>query len=960
MQFEKQDYQEECVKNIIEALKDFDFKNPSKESLKQSLTTFYQNLGKNIPDKQQSDNMNIDVLMETGTGKTFTYIKTIFELNKTYGLNKFIIFVPRKAIKLGVKQNINLTKSYFKVDYGKELKVFEYSGDKSISPIKNFIENNNTEPSVLILTNSSIDKVNNVLKQPQELTFFNGSSILLEGLQAINPVIIIDEPHLLKGKKFIEEFKNFKNVFLRFGATFPTEPEHKLSNMVYTLDSISSFQQYLVKKIQVSTIINSNYAIKLKETSPKKNSFKLLYFKNNQEEETTIKVAEDIGEKIGNTTYNGVHCKNIQGNTVYLSNNTKLEVLKQDYTLTEEEQRLLIKDTIKNHFEKEEKLFKKGIKTLSLFFINNISDYRGENPIIKKIFEEEYIKAREEKLKDENICKEYKEYLEKDYKDGKLQVNEGYFSTSTGSKEEQVAQAVDIILNKKEELLSFNTSLRFIFSVWALQEGWDNPNIFNICKLSNTDQETSKRQQVGRGLRLAVNQQGKRLTYNYLNNNEEEFYNINCLDISVSSAENNFIQSLQNEILQESYIIEQSFTHAELKERAILNDRKCNYFINNLENTNIVDFNEEEDKYIIKSSIYNYMQKQENKEILTTILTQQDFNNVLNVFKPLNNNHQQVSNKNIPKQMVQVRKELYNEFKELWETINKKAKIVYKNITQDTLINDITRNFIKFNILEVKIIVTKESINFKNNKIEKITQEQVGNKDFFNNPNLFTNFIFEITKEEKLPFNFVLKLCNKIISNAQGKQNIINNPKQAKQELINIIKKTLHSSIIQNVDYNFTNQVNISNNSLLQDSISHTLLGKYVDNTNTPPTNYLYNTIVYDSEIEKETITTDPKQVDNKTVTVFAKLPKISIPTPFKSYSPDFAYLIQTPQGKKLFLVVEAKGYNNRNDIPQEEQNKIEYAKQFFKQLQNKVGSEIDIKFTTRINKQTLIDLIKV
>ena len=264
MKFEDQDYQKQCVKNIINSLKFFDFKTHSKESLKNSLENFYKEEGKNIPDKILSNKHNIDVLMETGTGKTFTYLKTIFELNKEYNINKFIIFVPRKAIRSGTKQNINLTKSFFKIQYGKEIKLYEYSGEKSIAQVRHFIENTSKDPSVLILTNGSINKKGNILRQKQEIPLFNSVNSLLEAMRLIKPVIVIDEPHLLKGQNFTEEFEKFESLYIRFGATYPKDKNHALSNSVYILDSISAFQEYLVKKIRVSTVINSDDLFKLK------------------------------------------------------------------------------------------------------------------------------------------------------------------------------------------------------------------------------------------------------------------------------------------------------------------------------------------------------------------------------------------------------------------------------------------------------------------------------------------------------------------------------------------------------------------------------------------------------------------------------------------------------------------------------------------------------------------------
>ncbi|OON99237.1 MAG: hypothetical protein ATN35_01620 [Epulopiscium sp. Nele67-Bin004] len=505
MLFEKQEYQEKCVDNIIEVLKDYDFKFNDVDALYASITEFYKsNL---LPIKDKSNQTRLDIEMETGTGKTFTYIKTIFELNRQYNQNKFIIFVPRKAIREGVIQNIELTSDYFFQEYGKRISLYTYDSKLSVSNIKNHYLKNEDELSVLVLTNSSIDKKDtNIIHKYQEDLF--GDDSIFNSLQKLNPILIIDEPHLLKGTAFTNIFNEFNSLCLRFGATFPSEPKHKLSNMVYSLDSITSFKQFLVKKIRVNTVITNDSRLKVNHAAA--NSVELLYFQDNEEKKVNVTKGEDIGLKSGESMFNGLYVVNIsiKDKKVYLSNKTALTI-EDNYELSDEEIRLMIRKTIECHFQKEESFFNKRIKTLSLFFIPNIADYRGDEPRIKKIFEEEYKILRSEIISNTQN-EEYKKYLLRDINEnGELIVHEGYFSGDRGSADDKITTGIDLILKDKESLLSFDTSLRFIFSVWALQEGWDNPNVFNICKLANTDKDTSRRQQIGRGLRLCVNQDGQ-------------------------------------------------------------------------------------------------------------------------------------------------------------------------------------------------------------------------------------------------------------------------------------------------------------------------------------------------------------------------------------------------------------------------------------------------------------------
>ncbi len=252
MIFEKQDYQQECINNIIMLLDGFDFKRQDALNLKDCLNQFHAAC--EIPVKNVSGKLNVDVLMETGTGKTFTYLNLIFALHKAYGQNKFIIFVPRKAILESVKQNIRLTKDYFYLEFKRHLKTYTYEGDKSPSNIINHYIKNQDELSVLLLTNSAIDKgEKNILNKNSE-TLFNAKSIF-ENIADLKPISIIDEPHLLKGEAFGKYFGKIGALYFRFGATFAQEKEHALSNVAFCLDSISTFRNYLVKQIRVHSVM---------------------------------------------------------------------------------------------------------------------------------------------------------------------------------------------------------------------------------------------------------------------------------------------------------------------------------------------------------------------------------------------------------------------------------------------------------------------------------------------------------------------------------------------------------------------------------------------------------------------------------------------------------------------------------------------------------------------------------
>ena len=273
MIFERQDYQQNCIDNIKEILSNFDF--TKQDNLKECLQDFYKRTP--MPIHNISDKLRLDILMETGTGKTFTYLNLIFELHKHFKQNKFIIFVPRKAILESVKQNIKLTKDYFYSEYKKHLKSYIYTDSKSQSQIINHYIKNTDELSVLILTNSAIDKKDNLLNKNNE-NLFNTKSIF-ENIAALKPISIIDEPHLLKGEAFNRYFSKLNSLYFRFGATFPKESEYALSNVAYCLDSITAFRAYLVKQIRVHTLIQNNTApflIATNTAKPKSATFSFL------------------------------------------------------------------------------------------------------------------------------------------------------------------------------------------------------------------------------------------------------------------------------------------------------------------------------------------------------------------------------------------------------------------------------------------------------------------------------------------------------------------------------------------------------------------------------------------------------------------------------------------------------------------------------------------------------------
>ncbi|MBD5165369.1 DEAD/DEAH box helicase family protein [Helicobacter sp.] len=978
MIFERQDYQQECIGNIISVLEDFDFDTHNAENLKNCLNKFYTT--HTMPLKNLSNKLNLDILMETGTGKTFTYLNLIFELHRNFKQNKFIIFVPRKAILESVKQNIKLTKDYFYTQYNKHLKAYVYSDTKSQSAIINHYIKNTDELSVLILTNSAIDKKDNILNRSSE-ALFNVESIFTN-IANLKPISIIDEPHLLKGEAFNKYFSQINSLYFRFGATFPKEKEYELSNIVYCLDSMSAFNNYLVKQIHTHTIIQDNDNPYLIRANSKERYAIFSYFVNGVEKQKRINLNQDLGDL--DSKFRGSCLTRITKDKVYLDNGEIIQT-KRGYVLQESEITLLLQKAIDLHFEKEVALFQRGIKALSLFFIPSIEDFRGEEPFIKKEFERIYKQKREEVLR-QNLSQDYRDYLKNDFdEENVLRVHQGYFSGDSlnitkkkeSNKENIEASDIKMILEEKEKILSFKTPLRFIFSVWALQEGWDNPNIFTLTKLANSSSDTSRHQQVGRGLRLCVNNEGKRITHSFMDYNDNEFFAINYLDMIVSSEERGFIEGLQKEIEDSSFSLSSDILNRDFLKHLNLNERQIDRLLMKLEDLGCLEFDLDNDLYRIIAPIYEAMQNDTIKELLG-----EHYSKILEAFKPRENKRDYVTDANKTNEKINIKQNLAKEFKELWQSINVQARIVYKNINQTHLIESIVESFNAKSISKEHILYEKKVYDSKNNRIITEKIESIGIKDYShtlhkNLPQLLIEFAKASQKRsnEELPLQFLLEIYNHPQLN---RQSFINSPKAAFQALQDCIKEELHKNLLQSVSYDFSQ--NTFSNQRFQilyfadgtpkPSIEKHILGKYIAKNNgqdcLPSDKYLYDKVVCDSKIEEEislenTISlSDSNSILNHQIEVFAKLPKLSIPTPYKNYEPDFAYLLKDNKGQKIFFVCESKGYEREEDIPEPERKKIDYAEKFFEKLSKSMQDRnIKVLFHTRINKQSLLQVLQ-
>ncbi len=919
------------------------------------------------------DTKNIDIMMETGTGKTFTFIKTMFELNKKFGYKKFIILIPTVPIREGTKTNLEDTKEYFKQFYAnereKEIEVFAYESGQ-IASVKRFIGTDHL--SVLVMTPSSFDKDNNILNRPLENEIYapnlfsentDPPKSYLDCLKRLKPIVIMDEPHRFDGDAFKKYFEGFDNYYLRFGATFPKKKNNNdttisLSNVAYTLDSISSFRQNLVKKIVVYTqdiVQNQDSLVKIEKEGSR---YKAIV--------NTLSNGAIVKKTLGTSdVYNGKSIKKINKNNIVLNDDS---IEKLDYSLSDDALRSMIKETIKIHFDKEQILFEQGIKALTLFFIESDTElYRGNNPKIKNIFEEEYIKQRTEIIKTIDKNCDYYKYLQNDFdSNGNLQVNEGYFSGDKGNADEKIKAGVDLILKDKKQLLSFEKPARFIFSIWALQEGWDNPNVFTICKLSNQGSEISKLQQIGRGLRICVDQNLKRHTIKEFDNNQEDFWKINNLDVVVSNQEIGFVEAIQNEILSNSFFVSDTFTEQDLtrllKEKTSFDDDTIVFLIDDVLR---------DKKMIIRKALVDGQRIYEKSSDFAAILKEQDLPDeqrkaLESLFASDYKNFVQEKSKIRTKKNVVIKAQHLAEFQKLWNTINRDAFYMLDNLDSESeknLIANIKNEIEALNIDEILLQTIRKELNVnKMGQADAITaqlKEAVSYKSKVD----YLQFVNDLSNNTKTPISFVVKIFNALSSDFKNKM-LANNPAQALKEITEIVRKNLVCTIKTKIQYNEIDGTVLPNVFLNENDETYLKAGsvgkfqKDIDNDFPLREKWIFKDVIeYDSDFEIEIIEQDP---DMNEIEIFGKLPKLKIKTPLGEYNPDFCYAVKSTAGNKLILIVESKGYKTSTAIPQEEKVKIEFAKKYFEHLnEHYKDSNIKISFKERITNNQLANFVK-
>ena len=930
---------------------------------------------------------NFSIEMETGTGKTYVYTKTMFELNKKYGWSKFIIMVPSVAIREGVHKSLEITADHFQDLYGKKIRfsIYNTQNKSNIVNIKSFANTANIE--VLIMNYQAF----NAKKKDKEIRGESARKIYqkLDALQSerpidiisrARPILIIDEPQRFgKSESLFKEFNPL--CVLRYSATHKKDKKY---NEVYRLDAIDAYNQKLVKKIKVKGIevlgnsgTNSYIFLDAINIHPKLYPTASLEFEIKQK--TGIKkVLRKITEKdnlfnLSNELkqYQDFIVKEINGlhNTVSFANGITIGVGQSMGEVDEKHiRRIQIRETIKSHIEKERALFDEGIKVLSLFFIDEVVKYRDyeqadEKGEYARVFEEEYKLAIAER---DFFDDKYNQYLEEHKTE---EIHKGYFSVDKNGKlvdsisktksEKQDStdiSAYDLIMKNKERLLSFDEPTRFIFSHSALREGWDNPNVFQICTLKHSQAEDNKRQEIGRGLRISVKcrgeDKGTRMDVATL---EDDFFDVNTLTVIASESYDSFSKKLQKETVESLSDRPVILTLEALVDRVLTNEKGQQLTFTNQSAVDLI-FQFREQAYIdkddkitdklvkaieedtvelptelvpFKASVCELMQKIHTTANFQASADGKADNIDISDFKP---------NANFAKK----------EFQDLWNKI--KIKTVYEvDFSDEELIkNSVSKIDKKLSVKKVIVHITEgEQKKNIDESVLKSGDSMVKTKDITEKADSLLgavkyDLIGEIAKEARLNRKTVAAILQKIRADTFHQFKV--NPESFIKEVSKIINDEKATTLINNIVYSKTDNT-------YEDKIFTVNNFKGSLNSNILEVKkHVYDYLKTDSKIEREFA----KELEIGEVLVYSKLPNdFKIPTPVGNYNPDWAIVFDTDKFKYVYFIAETKGSMESMQLREIEKKKIDYAKKHFEAL-----GHSDIKFDVISTYDDLINKV--
>lgn len=936
---------------------------------------------------------NLTIEMETGTGKTYTYIRTMYELHKSYGWSKFIIIVPSIAIREGVYKSFELTQDHFQELYGHRINPFIYNSGRP-QDIESYAADSRI--SVMIINTQAFNaRGKDARRIYMELDEF-ASRRPIEIIAQTNPILIIDEPQSVDGDKTLESMQDFHPLFtLRYSATHRTE-----YNKVFRLDALDAYNNKLVKKIQVKGInlkgsTGTAGYLYLEQIVLSSSKPPLAQIEYEERSGTIVKRVRKKLEKGANLyqlsgempQYKNITIQEIDGyfNKIIVNG---LDVFAGEAIGDVDERafrRIQIRETILSHLTKEKQLFDKGIKVLTLFFIDSVEKYRvydkdGNSQIgdYAKIFEEEYNIIRNDFL--DLFHQEYNDYL-KDTAPGQIhkgymptyakylerdeveKIHNGYFSIDKNKRlidpsvkaakkgeesESDDINAYDLIMKDKERLLSFEEPTRFIFSHSALKEGWDNPNVFQICALKHSDATIRRRQEVGRGMRLAVNTNGIRLDYETIG---DQIHEINKLTVIASESYEAFAKGLQTEIAStlrdRPQKAEASFFAGKLvadergKQIRITEDdaKKLNKVLykNDLldEDDKITELGKnliEENKVPLPENLEPY--RNDVVKLLKSIYTGGEF-------KP-ENGREPVT--------VSVNRNFYKkEFQALWAKINLKS-IYEVNFNSDKLIED---SKVRIN---ADLNITERTYEVKIGELKQSTREELANREAFKetdrstkklNTDIYSNTVYDLVGEIVKVTNLTRRTIVEILKSIAPLKFLLirKNPEEFIAKISKLINEVKASLVINNIIYHKTEERHDAKTIFTNDRVAlrqSEMLKKHI-----------YDFLTTDSNIEAKFA----QALDNSTeVSVYAKMPKnFYITTPVANYSPDWAIVFDKEKVRHIYFVAETKGSDLNMELRGIEQLKLHCAGKHFEAI----GGD-GVTFAVVNSYETLLEIIQV
>ncbi len=897
---------------------------------------------------------HLDVEMETGTGKTYCYIKTIFELNQRYGWSKFIIVVPSIAIREGVYKSLDITAEHFLEQYHKKARFFIYNS-KQLHHLESF--SSDAGINIMVINVQAFNARGKDNRRIYEALDDFQSRRPIDVIKANRPILILDEPQKMEGAKTLDSLKEFNPLFmLRYSATHKTR-----HNKVHRLDALDAYNQKLVKKIAVRGISvkglsGTNAYLYLesievsKQTPLARIEMELKQNSGIKRVLRKLKKGDNLYELSGELDqYQGFVIADINAitDTVEFTNGQRLHAGEATGDVNETAlRRIQIREAVRAHFDREQMLFPQGIKVLTLFFIDEVAKYRDydqddEKGEYARIFEEEYAAALNEIQQDLFLPKAYQDYLQGMAVD---QVHNGYFSIDKKSKrlvnpkmgkkatEADDVDVYDLILKDKERLLSFAEPTRFIFSHSALREGWDNPNVFVICTLKHSDNTISKRQEVGRGLRLAVNQLGER------QDDPATVHQTNVLTVVASESYQDFVSALQQDISESlserprvadadyftgkvlqtsSGIVEVTPDMAEGIEFYLIQngyiDRKkaiTPKYHDAVKNGDLAELPEDLQAY--QAGVFQLIDS-----VFSDALLPEIDNDRGTKINPLNDNFEK------------------QEFKALWNRINRKA--VY-SVQFDS--DELLRKCIQALNKELRVKPLQYTVQ-RGEQLEQITSEQL---------QAGTGFKVKESATEYEPHSIhsavKYDLLGKVAGNTQLTRKTVariladieplvfeqfrTNPEDFIAEACRLIHEQKAAVIIEHLSYNALTETHDI------DIFTDTQSKQDFSKAGEPLKRHIYDYVITDSNNERRFV----EELDTaEEVVVYAKLPKgFAIPTPVGNYNPDWAIAFKQGVVKHIYFVAETKGSLSSLELREIEKTKIECARKFFDEINQKIA----------------------